>query len=230
MFVDRSVPWYWSLLIGLLGIAAGLLVLKSIRPVRGGDSAGDPRHLSRRARHRHRHLCHHRRLFRVAAIGSFILRRAQSPHRHIAVELAGRGDPRRAVRVRHPALDRWRSVSFGLPASSNPTSCPSAGVDLHGLDSLPAGCPPATVHLSLRHGARLNQSLDASWRQLVSVTAHAILQATGFEAPLAAEPPIILCAFPFAGLSRAGRTRIKATAISNTARQSLNVSLQWFSV
>ncbi|HVQ10304.1 MAG TPA: DUF308 domain-containing protein, partial [Methyloceanibacter sp.] len=27
MFVDRSVPWYWSLLIGLLGIAAGLLVL-----------------------------------------------------------------------------------------------------------------------------------------------------------------------------------------------------------
>lgn len=28
MFVDRSVPWYWSLLIGLLGIVAGLLVLK----------------------------------------------------------------------------------------------------------------------------------------------------------------------------------------------------------
>jgi uncharacterized membrane protein HdeD (DUF308 family) len=27
MFVDRSVPWYWSLLIGLLGIAGGLLVL-----------------------------------------------------------------------------------------------------------------------------------------------------------------------------------------------------------
>src|SRR6188508_3234045 len=27
LFVDRSVPWYWSLLIGLLGIAAGLLVL-----------------------------------------------------------------------------------------------------------------------------------------------------------------------------------------------------------
>jgi uncharacterized membrane protein HdeD (DUF308 family) len=27
MFVDDSVPWYWSLLIGLLGIAAGLLVL-----------------------------------------------------------------------------------------------------------------------------------------------------------------------------------------------------------
>jgi uncharacterized membrane protein HdeD (DUF308 family) len=27
MFVDRAVPWYWSLLIGLLGIAAGLLVL-----------------------------------------------------------------------------------------------------------------------------------------------------------------------------------------------------------
>ena len=27
MFVDRSVPWYWSLLIGLLGIAAGLIVL-----------------------------------------------------------------------------------------------------------------------------------------------------------------------------------------------------------
>jgi uncharacterized membrane protein HdeD (DUF308 family) len=26
-FVDRSVPWYWSLLIGLLGIAAGLMVL-----------------------------------------------------------------------------------------------------------------------------------------------------------------------------------------------------------
>ena len=27
MFVDRSVPWIWSLLIGLLGLAAGILVL-----------------------------------------------------------------------------------------------------------------------------------------------------------------------------------------------------------
>ncbi len=27
VFVDRSVPWYWSLLIGVLGIAAGILVL-----------------------------------------------------------------------------------------------------------------------------------------------------------------------------------------------------------
>jgi uncharacterized membrane protein HdeD (DUF308 family) len=27
MFVDRSVPWYWSLLIGVLGIAAGIIVL-----------------------------------------------------------------------------------------------------------------------------------------------------------------------------------------------------------
>jgi uncharacterized membrane protein HdeD (DUF308 family) len=27
MFVDRSVPWIWSLLIGLLGIVAGILVL-----------------------------------------------------------------------------------------------------------------------------------------------------------------------------------------------------------
>jgi hypothetical protein len=53
----------------------------------------------------------------------------------------------------------------------------------------------------------LNQSLDASWRQFVSVTAHAILQATGFQTPLAAKSPIILCAFPFAGLSHAGRTK-----------------------
>lgn len=28
MFVDRSVPWFWSLLSGLLGIAAGVLVLR----------------------------------------------------------------------------------------------------------------------------------------------------------------------------------------------------------
>lgn len=27
MFVDRSVPWFWSLLIGILGIVAGILVL-----------------------------------------------------------------------------------------------------------------------------------------------------------------------------------------------------------
>ena len=28
MFVDGSVPWYWSLLIGVLGIAAGIIVLR----------------------------------------------------------------------------------------------------------------------------------------------------------------------------------------------------------
>ena len=28
MFVDRSVPWVWSLLIGIFGIAAGLLVVR----------------------------------------------------------------------------------------------------------------------------------------------------------------------------------------------------------
>lgn len=28
MFVDRSVPWMWSLLSGLLGIAAGMIVLR----------------------------------------------------------------------------------------------------------------------------------------------------------------------------------------------------------
>ena len=28
VFVDRSAPWIWSLLSGLLGIAAGVLVLK----------------------------------------------------------------------------------------------------------------------------------------------------------------------------------------------------------
>ena len=27
VFVDKSVPWYWSLLIGVLGIVAGLIVL-----------------------------------------------------------------------------------------------------------------------------------------------------------------------------------------------------------
>jgi uncharacterized membrane protein HdeD (DUF308 family) len=27
-FVDRSVPWFWSLLIGILGIIAGIIVLK----------------------------------------------------------------------------------------------------------------------------------------------------------------------------------------------------------
>jgi uncharacterized membrane protein HdeD (DUF308 family) len=28
MFVDRSVPWIWSLLIGIMGIAAGLLIVR----------------------------------------------------------------------------------------------------------------------------------------------------------------------------------------------------------
>jgi uncharacterized membrane protein HdeD (DUF308 family) len=28
VFVDRSVPWYWSLLIGVLGIVAGIVVLQ----------------------------------------------------------------------------------------------------------------------------------------------------------------------------------------------------------
>ena len=28
MFVDRSVPWIWSLLIGLVSVAAGVLVVK----------------------------------------------------------------------------------------------------------------------------------------------------------------------------------------------------------
>ncbi|MGV1013548.1 MAG: HdeD family acid-resistance protein [Methyloceanibacter sp.] len=28
IFVDRSVPWYWSLLIGVLGIVAGIVVLR----------------------------------------------------------------------------------------------------------------------------------------------------------------------------------------------------------
>ena len=27
MFVDRSVPWFWSLLVGVIGVAAGILVL-----------------------------------------------------------------------------------------------------------------------------------------------------------------------------------------------------------
>ncbi|MEM7191666.1 MAG: HdeD family acid-resistance protein [Pseudomonadota bacterium] len=28
VFVDKSVPWYWSLLIGVLGVLAGIIVLK----------------------------------------------------------------------------------------------------------------------------------------------------------------------------------------------------------
>jgi len=28
MFVDRSVPWIWSLLIGIIGIAAGVLIIR----------------------------------------------------------------------------------------------------------------------------------------------------------------------------------------------------------
>jgi uncharacterized membrane protein HdeD (DUF308 family) len=28
IFVDRSVPWIWSLLVGIVGIAAGILVLR----------------------------------------------------------------------------------------------------------------------------------------------------------------------------------------------------------
>src|SRR6478609_4926521 len=28
MFVDRSVPWIWSLLIGIMGVAAGVLIVR----------------------------------------------------------------------------------------------------------------------------------------------------------------------------------------------------------
>ena len=28
MFVDRSVPWIWSLLIGIMGVAAGILIVR----------------------------------------------------------------------------------------------------------------------------------------------------------------------------------------------------------
>ena len=31
MFIDRSVPWFWELLIGIIGILAGILVLRHPR-------------------------------------------------------------------------------------------------------------------------------------------------------------------------------------------------------
>ena len=99
MFVDRSVPWYWSL---------------SHRPpwhrrrspgaeppaVRGGASAGDPRHLSRRAWHHHRRLWPSSADLPAAAWGRSSSA-CQSSHRHPAVELAGGSNARRALRVRH---------------------------------------------------------------------------------------------------------------------------------
>jgi hypothetical protein len=39
------------------------------------------------------------------------------------------------------------------------------------------------------------------------MAAHAVFQAAGSKSPLAAKPPVILGAFPFAGLSRADRKK-----------------------
>ena len=129
MFVDRSVPWYWSLLIGLLGIAAGLLVLNhplfaavilpatlviylgvlgiviGIFAIIGGFSGG--------------------------GIGSFIFGVLNLLDRFAAPELAGRGNARRAVRVRPPSLDRGhRADRLGLPRPRLGERCGQAGQTL----------------------------------------------------------------------------------------------------
>jgi short repeat uncharacterized protein DUF308 len=113
MFVDRSVPWIWSLLIGILGIAAGILVLNHplfaavLLPATLVIYLGVLGIISHLRDHWRVCWRRHRVLH---------LRRAQSPHRHPAVELAGCGNARCPVRVRHPALDRGRGADrLGLP-------------------------------------------------------------------------------------------------------------------
>jgi hypothetical protein len=65
-------------------------------------------------------------------------------------------------------------------------------------------CSP-TVHFGLRDRTSGDQSSDAGMSQTVTVAAHAILQTSGLEAPLAAEPAIILGTFSLTGLGRLGR-------------------------
>jgi len=70
--------------------------------------------------------------------------------------------------------------------------------------TLTAERSPAPIHLGLRNGACLDQSLNASWRQLIAVTAHAVFQAARSKPPLAAESTIVLGALPFTGFRTAG--------------------------
>jgi hypothetical protein len=70
--------------------------------------------------------------------------------------------------------------------------------------SLTAGSRSPAIDFGLGHGAGGDQSSDAGLAQAVAVAAHTILQAPGLEPPLAAKPTIILGAFTFAGLGRAG--------------------------
>jgi hypothetical protein len=62
----------------------------------------------------------------------------------------------------------------------------------------------SAIDLGLRDSACLNQPADAGIGQLIAMPAHAVLQASCFEPPLAAKPPVVLCAFPFAGHRGAG--------------------------
>jgi hypothetical protein len=70
---------------------------------------------------------------------------------------------------------------------------------------LAAECCSPTVHFGLRDRTSSDQSSDAGMGQTVTVAAHAILQTSGLEAPLAAEPAIIFGTFSLTGLGRSGR-------------------------
>src|SRR5262245_7763308 len=70
--------------------------------------------------------------------------------------------------------------------------------------TLTAERSPAPIHRGLRTGACLDQSLNASRRQLIAVTAHAVFQAARSKPPLAAESTIVLGALPFTGFRTAG--------------------------
>ncbi len=108
VFVDSSQPWLWSLIVGILGIVAGVVVLN--HPVLTALAlpttvviylgvfslvmgiAGNHRRLQRR---RHR---------LVSA------RHFQPDHRRAVARIAADDSARRAVRVRHSAPDRRRGA------------------------------------------------------------------------------------------------------------------------
>jgi hypothetical protein len=72
---------------------------------------------------------------------------------------------------------------------------------------LTASSGPSAVYFRLRNCSGLDQSPYARLAELVAMPAHAILQAPGFESPLAAKATIVLRTFSLACLGDTDRAK-----------------------
>ena len=113
VFVDRSVPWIWSLLVGIVGILAGIFVLH--HPLLAALTVPTARYHPRRAGANHGGTRHHRWLQgrRIRVVHT---RGDQHSGRHATAWLADRSSAGRAARVRRaPGRARRRTHSMGIP-------------------------------------------------------------------------------------------------------------------